>query len=314
MAQDSWPSPAHNSRAVTDVEYEKVASRFSDNGVYGDPQFNDQVVSAGLGLSVDVRSFVHASVRGHAWTSGTTTVNLPVGANSSGSTRIDRVVLRLDRSAWTVRAVVKPGTPGAGAPTLTQDSGDTGVWEIPLANVTVLNGAASVTVTRNELYVGTRTRPATASTLNPNSMVGEMAWETDTKRLRLWDGQSRRTIYARSEIINVDQAGGHWDIETQSVLEVRSGVVCLRLGSFKRHTTALAAGTASRLPVFIPAAYQHATRDQYVIAYLTGTEIGRIIIYSAASDTPGQVILTNKPAMSIGDFCLPCSGISWVVE
>lgn len=111
MAQDSWPSPAHNARAVTDTEYEKIAARFSDDGVYGVPS-DAAAVAAGIGLSVDVRPGVYASVRGHAWSSGTAAVNLPVAANSSGQKRIDRVVLRLDRSDWTVRAVVKPGVAG----------------------------------------------------------------------------------------------------------------------------------------------------------------------------------------------------------
>jgi hypothetical protein len=70
-------------------------------------------------------------------------VDVSIGANSSGSTRIDVVVLRLNRSLNTLVLGVVAGTPGAGAPALTQVAG--GNWEFPIANITVANGAASIT-------------------------------------------------------------------------------------------------------------------------------------------------------------------------
>jgi hypothetical protein len=313
VAQDSWPSPAHNARAVTDTEYEKIAARFSGDGVYGDPG-DPAVVTAGVGLSVNIRADVYASVRGHAWTSGTSTVTLPVAANSSGKTRVDRVVLRLDRSAWTVRAVIKAGTPGGGAPALTQDTGDTGVYEIPLATVTLLNGANSVTVARGELYVGVRIRPCTSTTRNPNPAPGEMCFETNTGRVRVWTGDSWVGLFDDSGVIVVNYPSAAWTVTTDSVLQKRNGNVHLRLGSFQRAAGSLAGGDESRLPVLIPAAYRHANRDQFVMCYTTGVEISRLTIYSAASDRPGQVWLTNHPTIAKGEFVLPNSGVSWVVD
>lgn len=313
MAQNSWPSPAYNSRAVTDVEYEKLAARFSEDGVYGIPA-DTAVVAAGTGLTVAVRADVYASVRGHAWSSGTSTVTLSVGANSSGSTRIDLVVLRLDRAAWTVRAVVKAGTPGSGAPTLTQQTGDTGVYEVPLAQVTVLNGAAAVTVTRSELYVGARSRPATSSTRNPAPLTGEWCYETDTGRVRMWTGSAWMILYDDSGDLVVDATVSNWDVNTVSALSSRSGNVHLRLGIFERTGSTLASGDQSRLPVLIPAAYRHPTRDQFGLAYISGGVLGRIAVYSGGSTTPGQVWLTHKPsAIAAGGLILPNSGISWVV-
>jgi hypothetical protein len=86
------------------------------------------------------------------------------------------------------------------------------------------------------------------------------------------------------------------------------------LGSFQRTGAAVAGATESRLPVLIPAAYQHPNRDQYVMAYTSGVEISRLIIYSKASDRPGQVWLSNHPAIAKDDFILPSSGTSWVVD
>jgi hypothetical protein len=311
VAQDSWPSPGHNARAVTDSEYELVANRFSDDGVYGSPA-DPAVVTAGTGRTVLVRANVNASLRGHAWTSGTTGDTLTIAANVSLSTRIDRVVLRLDRSDWTVRAAVRQGTPGAAAPALVRDTGTTGVWEILLAGVTVPPGATSVTVTRGELYVGSRIRPALASHLNPYPVPGEMAWITDRQEMRVWDGSAWLTAYADSGPVSVDSPVSAWSIQTESVLQMRNGNVHLRLGSFVREGGTLSGDAPSRLPVLIPAAYRHPTRDQYVIAYISGLQIGRMTIGSAASDTPGQVWLTQKPDIPNGRTILT-SGSSWVV-
>ncbi|MFF1960987.1 hypothetical protein ACFVWX_28935 [Streptomyces sp. NPDC058220] len=312
MAQDSWPSPDHNDRAVTDAEYEVIAARFSDDGVYGGPA-DTQIVAAGAGLNVTIRANAEASVRGHAWTSGATTITLPVNANAAGSARTDRVVLRLDRSVWTVRAVVKQGTPGSGAPTLTQDPGDTGVYEIPLALVTILPAAVTVTVTRSELYAGARIRPALSTARNPVAVPGEMVYETDTRQVRVWTGSTWMIVSADSGTVVVDSPLYGWTIGTTSVLEMRSGVVSLRLGSFTRAAGALANTTSSRLPAVIPAAYRHPNRDQYVLVYITGARIGRITIYSKASDTPGQVWLTQHPGVSTDWNVLSNSGTSWVV-
>ena len=311
MAQSSWPDPATD-RVVTDVQHEQLAARFSDDGVYGTPA-DSAVVTAGTGLSVDIRANVNASLRGHGWTSGADGDSIPISANPGSSTRIDWVVLRLDRSTWTVRAVPVGGTPGAGAPALTQDTGDTGVYEIPLARVTVLAGASSVTVTRAEQYVGARTRPCTSTTRNPNPMPGETCFETDTGIMRLWTGSAWHAVFDDSGVISVNSPVSSWSNEVESVLQKRNGSVHLRLGSFQRTGGTLSGGSESRLPVLVPAAYRHPSRDQYCIAYCTGVEPARIIIYSGSSNRPGQAWLVNKPALATGDYVLPGSGVSWVV-
>lgn len=312
MAQNSWPSPAYNSRNVTDAEYERLAARFSDDGVYGVPT-ESAVVTAGGGLSVNIRAGVYGSVRGHGWYSGGTTDNLPVTANTSGSTRVDRVVLRLDRSAWTVRAVVKAGTPGGGAPALTQQTGDSGTYEILLANVTVLNGASSVSVTRAETYVGTRCRPCTSTTRNPAPIRGEQAYETDTGRLVLWTGTSWTVLNESSGVISCDSPLSAWEITVETTLEFVNGTVFVRLGTWDRKGSTLGNTTDARLPAMIPSRYRHPTRNVYAIAYITGAEIGRLTIYPANHDRAGQVWLTQKPTIAVKDSVLPES-VSWVMS
>lgn len=77
-------------------------------------------------------------------------VNVTVPTPAS-STRIDRIVLRADWSAQTVRITRVAGTEGAGsAPALTQSAGVT--WDIPLARVTITT-AGSITLTDDRQYL-----------------------------------------------------------------------------------------------------------------------------------------------------------------
>lgn len=96
-------------------------------------------------MQVKVRNGFYALVRGFEWYSGTVELSLAIAANSSGSTRFDLVVLRLNRATWNVTVEVLAGAAGSGVPpTPTQTIASTGVWELPLATVTVASGAATI--------------------------------------------------------------------------------------------------------------------------------------------------------------------------
>lgn len=274
MAQDSWPSPGHNGRAVTDAEYERVAARFSDDGVYGSPA-DGQVVTTGAGLTVTVRPGVYASVRGHAWTSGTTGATLAIAPNASGQTRTDRVVLRLDRSAWTVRSVVLEGTPGSGAPDLTRNTGDTGVYEVLLAAVTVLSGAASVSVTRAELYVGSRTRPCTSTTLPLSPAPGEQALETDTGILRMWTGSTWIVLYQDSGEIALGTGYNSWVSSGGNVGRLLNGIVTLRI-AMRRITPLAVTNTGGSMVATVPALLRPRLPNHYFGAQFSGGHAARV--------------------------------------
>lgn len=66
---------------------------------------------------------------------------LSIAANGSGSTRFDLVVARAHWGNNVVEVDVITGTPGSSVPGVTRDSVR---WEIPLAVVTVVNGAATI--------------------------------------------------------------------------------------------------------------------------------------------------------------------------
>jgi hypothetical protein len=105
--------------------------------------------SAGAGLQVLVEP-------GSAWVNGhyaewETQAELTISANSSGSTRVDAIVARLDATANDIELDVVAGTPGAGLPSLTQDSS---TWEILLGSSTLTDGGSSVTVADLRSCVG----------------------------------------------------------------------------------------------------------------------------------------------------------------
>ncbi|MGX9921795.1 hypothetical protein ACWIG4_18295 [Streptomyces sp. NPDC002248] len=315
MADDSWPSPAHNSRVVTDAEYEALSAPFTSDGVVGDPT-QPATVTPGVGLAVSIRANTTASVRGFAWSSGPSAVNVPVAANSSGKTRTDWVVLRLDRSTWTVRAAIRQGTPGAGLPALVQNPLGGGVYEITLAQVNVPNNATGVTVTRNELYLGQSIRPSLAARPNTKPQRGELAYQTDTGKVALWNGSGWVTIYAPpSETIISTTAPGWatgWQTSVDSWLEYRNGVVTCRFGTWRRQGLDIPGTTDFRLPVEIPAAYRHPTRNIYGLAYTSGVYAARYTIYSAIGEYPGQVWLTQHAIIAGGDYIMP-STTSWTI-
>lgn len=77
---------------------------------------------------------------------------LPVAiATPATSTRIDRIVVRKDWVAQTVRLVLLPGVEGGAAPALTQVQGTT--WDEPIAQASITTGGV-VTITDEREYVG----------------------------------------------------------------------------------------------------------------------------------------------------------------
>lgn len=182
MAETSWPSPNHNSRAVDDTEFEQLTHPEAGDGLIGTPADTSFAYADGSGMNVKIRSGKFALVRGHMYSSGASDLTKTVTANASGLTRVDLLVLRLTRATWDVTSEVKAGAPGSGAPALTQDTGTTGVFEIPVATITVPSGDVSISsdqVVAAGYYLGEPLIVCTSST-RPGHAPGRRIWETDT--------------------------------------------------------------------------------------------------------------------------------------
>lgn len=120
-----------------EADQAEVQTRFRREGVLYEVG-NRLVVGAPGGMFVSVNTG-EAMVNGF-WYKNTASLNLAVGNNTSGSTRTDRVVLRLDRNNNTLSAALVVGTPGAGVPALTQNAV---VWEMPLASIVIPTGTTA---------------------------------------------------------------------------------------------------------------------------------------------------------------------------
>uniref|UniRef100_UPI000576DA26 hypothetical protein n=1 Tax=Salinispora arenicola TaxID=168697 RepID=UPI000576DA26 len=143
-------------------------------------------------LSILVRAGKTCHLRGFAWESGDTEFSVPVTANVSGQTRIDLVVLRLTRAAYTVTIEVRAGVPGAGAPPApVQQYTEPGVYEIVLGTVTVLHNATAISASQavsTAWLVDDDGNLSAYSTNRPPAAVGRQCWEIDTSRLMLCTG------------------------------------------------------------------------------------------------------------------------------
>lgn len=195
MAQTSWPSPGA-SRTVTDPQYEQLVAPQYTDGLIGQPADAPAVSADGTTRQVTVRAGLQAQLRGHGWSSGTTDTALAIGANTAGSSRTDLVVLGLNRSTWDVSAYVKAGTPGAGAPALQVDTGSSGIYEMPLAEVSVPVGATVIAPTAIKARAW-YARPAGAAsggvdTRPPSPTPGMHLWESGTAYV--WNGAAWERI------------------------------------------------------------------------------------------------------------------------
>lgn len=146
MAQYSRPSP-DNGRVVTDDDYEALTLGYAVDGLIGSTADTYPVYADSTGRQVKVRAGKRALVRGYLWGADPSSdETIATTTNTSGNPRIDRLVLRLDRTTHNVRTALLTGTPGASpaAPALTQNTSTSGMWEFPLARWQVASGYTTI--------------------------------------------------------------------------------------------------------------------------------------------------------------------------
>lgn len=148
MAETSFP--VAGGAGVTDAAYERLMGPITGSGRYTfNPtagQLSTPLIYAdNTGRQVKAYANQSAIVRGFRWESGTTPPVVALDANTSGNPRLDLIVLRLDRSNFTVRLGKTNGAPAAvpAAPAAIQDAGSSGRWEMPLATVRVVSSGTT---------------------------------------------------------------------------------------------------------------------------------------------------------------------------
>jgi hypothetical protein len=148
VAETSFP--VAGGAGVTDATYERLMGPITGSGRYNFNPTASQITTPLIfadnsGRQVKAYANQSAIVRGFRWESGTTPPVISLDANTSGNPRLDLIVLRLDRSGYTVRLGKTKGTPAAvpSAPAAVQDTGTTGVYELPLATVKVASNGTT---------------------------------------------------------------------------------------------------------------------------------------------------------------------------
>jgi hypothetical protein len=144
VAEVSYPTQGGG--GVTDARYEQLIGTVMPSGLIGTPALSSLVYADASGRQVKVQPSRAAMVRGFRWETDGAGITRSIAANASGNPRVDLAVLRLNRNDYTVTFQVIQGAPAASpvAPALTQNTGSTGVWEMPLAQITVANNATTL--------------------------------------------------------------------------------------------------------------------------------------------------------------------------
>lgn len=196
MAITYFPFDAGAGAAITEGTWQKAARRWLATGVIRSYLNSLAVTADGTTLGGSVAS-------GGAWIEGfyyesDAPLAFTVTAAHATLSRIDRVILRLDRTANTITQVVLAGTAAASpvAPTLTVT--DT-LWEIGLATVLVdpavgVIAAGKVTDTRTLVQNGQKPIQGLAANLPTVRQQGLVYYATDTDVLYYDDGTATHTF------------------------------------------------------------------------------------------------------------------------
>lgn len=145
MAEQSFPYDAGAGATISEADWQRMARRFLNTGVIAGDLDQLAVSADGLTRSVTVATG-HAFIEGFFYRNDAAK-NIPLDAADATNPRIDRIVVRMDRTANTAVAQFVKGTPAASptAPALTLT--DT-VFDLLLADVTV-PATAGVIVAEN---------------------------------------------------------------------------------------------------------------------------------------------------------------------
>lgn len=186
MAEISYP---FDNIDTTEAQYSQLFRRLQSSGVAGDSATSDlKTFANSSGMQVKVPIGV-AIVRGHFYFNDAEKT-LAIGSASSNPRR-DLIVLRLDPTANSITVVVKQGTAAASPsdPSLTQT--DEGVFELPIARVTVPANATTISagdVADLRRFTGDQFGRWT-TTLRPAApRLGQPGFNSSLATPEYWDG------------------------------------------------------------------------------------------------------------------------------
>lgn len=156
MAEISYPFSADNAttgaaKVVSETQWQSMAHMWGGDRV-DYLLTNETVSSSTLPFNPRVMSVTSVQIAaGRAWVGGfyyelTAAMNVAISANTANTGRVDLIVVRLDMSKPAVNLAVRKGT-NAATPVPPQPARQAGgIWELPLAHVTVPANGGTITV------------------------------------------------------------------------------------------------------------------------------------------------------------------------
>ena len=201
---------------TTEEQFSRLMSEAVDTGIaagQGSTFFN--ISPSGMGIVAATGAAVIRGVFG--FTTGT---EGPVSvANGHATlTRIDMAVLRLDRSNNVMTLAVVQGTASSTPtdPTLTQT--DTGIYEMPLARLTIPAGAGTMLsgyITDLRQFVGTTTGVWTSSSRPSAPRKGKLGYNVTTSLWEWYNGTSWANLIPTS--VSNATKWNNYDLVVQAV-------------------------------------------------------------------------------------------------
>jgi len=283
---------------VTDARYESLMAEISGNGRLAYAP-SSTTMSQGLvyadstGRQVKVRANQSAVVRGFKWETDGNGLIQPIDSNTSGMTRLDLGVLRLNRQDWTLSFRIRKGTPANTpvAPTPQQDIGLNGMFEWPVAKIRVtssttagLPSIGAADVTRLDHFIAPAPRIGHSSQ-RPDPDWGTVYTEYDTGRTLIGMG-SWWNLVGENDSRNRLTLGTNWGQPGNIWYRRRNGMVLLD-GSAEMVGSSKAAGTDITICT-IPAEARP-SYDVPILGYLDAGNLCRVMLDAST----GRLTVSN---------------------
>lgn len=253
MAETSGPFDGTD---LAEADWELMLAH-AINGVTGTPGGSQLFASATgtRGVAITAGS---ALVRGH-WYKSDATVTVTSGSNGASASRIDRAVLRLNRSANTIVQAVIAGTAGSGLPPTPADGGTT--TEIPIWRWTIAPSATSVTsITDERPWLGSLVVPCTSTNRPFSAGNGQIGREMDTGRLIVWTGSAWQNVVDDTGWVTLSINGAQaaaWSANTVCRARKINGVVHIRVALKRWSTSGLSTSDSDgSIPLIVPAQFR----------------------------------------------------------
>lgn len=256
MAETSGPFDASD---LTEADWELMLQYLVD-GVLDVPGGTKLKASASGAVTrgVDITAGT-GLIAGH-WYKNSATLTVSSSANAAGASRIDRGVLRLDRSGNAVTVEVLTGTAGSPSPPALTDN--TSVTEKPLWRWTVAPGAAGVTSLVDERqFLGALPRAFTSTNRPLNPRIATIGPETDTGRWLGWNGSQFDLLYEDTDWTSLSMNGpdgGAWTANNVCRVRKINNVVHLRIAVKRWNNSSLPTSDDGSQPINLPSAYHPA--------------------------------------------------------